>query len=347
MTTPNLALASMDTNMLQPSVAFNAAMRDLDALVFLAIQTTTNTPPTTTDPADLGKRWIVGTSPTGAWAGQGNKIALCIGANLWYFLTPKEGWTARNVTTDLRYEYSGTAWATQNFAGGSEFSGMISGLAMEWVSTSSVRVTIGAAHIESTGRVLAAAAAITKSSLSLSNSTNYHLYLYSNSGTPDIEVSTTAPATAYAGRARSKTGDTSRRYVGSIRSNASGQVVRFHHNADNGHITYLSDINSNGLAIVATGTATTSTDVTVSVLPTTARTMIGFMENATPDVLVLVSTPELGAASGSNILQFLRPAGVAFGPVALNSSQQFNYILTAAPASGGFSVWCCGYTFER
>jgi len=346
MTTPNLALASMDANMLQPSFAFNAAMRDLDALVFMAIVTTTNTPPTTTAPADVGKRWIVGASPTGAWSGQSKNIALCVGANLWHFLIPKEGWTARDVTTDLRWEYSGSAWAVQNFAAGAEFAGMITGLAMEWVSTSSVRVTTGAAHIESTGRVLAATSAITKSSLSLSNSTNYHLYLYSSSGTPDIEVSTTAPATPYAGSARSKTGNTARRYIGSIRSNASGQVVRFHHNPSNGHITYLADINGSGLYVLNTGVAATSTNVTPAVAPPTARTMIAFMEN-TSNELVFISTPDLGAASGFNILQFLRPSGVVFGPMALSAAQQFNYVLSGVPASGSFNVWCCGYTFER
>jgi len=79
---------------------------------------------------------------------------------------------------------------------------------------------------------------ISASSLSLSASTFYHVYAYLNSGTPTIEVVTTAPASPYKGTARSKTGDTSRRYIGSILTDASGYIFDFIHNAHTNHISY-------------------------------------------------------------------------------------------------------------
>ena len=346
MTTPNLALASMDTNMLQPSVAFNAAMRDLDALVFLAIVTTTNTPPTTADPTDLGKRWIVGTSPTGVWAGQGNKIALCVGANLWYFLTPKEGWTARDVTTDLRWEYSGSAWAAQNFAGGAEFAGMITGLVMSWNSGTSLTVSSGAAHIEGTGRVLAAPSTITKAGLSLSNNTTYHVYLYSNAGTPDVEVVTTAPAAAYSGTARSKTGDTSRRYVGSVRSDGSGNMHNF---LMSGLVVlYRNKQDSASFRLLNGGTATTETTMSVAtVVPPTARIASLRLINLASSGNLYTGTSDDSAAGPpvSGIVGLSQ--GQAFVQHPLNSSQAITYWYDTTPSGGSAVIDVYGYTFER
>jgi len=341
MTTPNLALASMDANMLQPSFAFNAAMRDLDALVFMAIVTTTNTPPTTTAPADVGKRWIVGASPTGPWSGQSKNIALCVGANLWRFLIPKEGWTARDVTTDLRWEYSGSAWAVQNFAAGAEFAGSITGLVMSRNSGTSLTVSTGAAHIESAGRVLAVTTAITKSSLSLSNNTTYHLYLYSNSGTPDVEVVTTAPAAAYSGKARSKTGDTARRYLGSVRTNGSGAVRDFVHAGDS--ILYRENVTASPYRVLGPGAATSWTAIALTaVVPPTAKAV-------TAGVQVFggtVGTDIASEAAGAGFFTTINPGQLSTATLLIDSTQNLYYKAPLAGAGGLYvDVW--GYTFER
>lgn len=111
MTTPNLALTEVAANVLQPSVPINASLQVIDALLHLSPQDKDlAAPPITTD-ADKGKTWIVAASPTGTWAGQAGKIALCIAANNWTFLTPKEGWRADLRDEDVAYRYTGTAWA--------------------------------------------------------------------------------------------------------------------------------------------------------------------------------------------------------------------------------------------
>lgn len=78
------------------------------------------------------------------------------------------------------------------------------------------------------GSVLEWTSSITRSSLSLANSTFYYVYLYSNSGTPAVEESTTAPAWNSTYRYWQKTGDATRRMVGALRTDGSGDIYRFH-----------------------------------------------------------------------------------------------------------------------
>jgi hypothetical protein len=107
--------------------------------------------------------------------------------------------------------------------------GYIDGLQMVWNSGTSISVTSGSAYIPSLGNVLASNSTLALSGLSLAASTWYHVYLYSNSGTPAIECVTTAPSGPYNGAARTKTGDTSRRYLGSVLTDASASIFGFTH----------------------------------------------------------------------------------------------------------------------
>ncbi|MFP3435921.1 hypothetical protein SB781_39850, partial [Paraburkholderia sp. SIMBA_061] len=67
----------------------------------------------------------------------------------------------------------------------------------------------------------------------------YHVYLFLDGTTPDVELSTTSPAAPYWGTARTKAGDTSRRYIGSFRTGSTGAVVQFQHQSDANIITWL------------------------------------------------------------------------------------------------------------
>jgi hypothetical protein len=109
MTTPNLALETVASNTLQPSVPVNDAFQVLDALVQLSVETITATPPTTVG-GDVGKRWIVDTGATGTWAGEDGSIALCTAATVWRFFAPAEGWRADVRDEDSIYRYTGSAW---------------------------------------------------------------------------------------------------------------------------------------------------------------------------------------------------------------------------------------------
>lgn len=228
------------------------------------------------------------------------------------------------------------------------FPGFIQGLRMVRTAANALRVDPGAAFIESLGYALNVPAAITKIGLTLTANTWYHVYLYSNNGEPDIEVVTAAPAAAYYGTARSKTGDTSRRYVGSVRCGATANtIIPFFHAPETGVVKYVNDINSDGLRVLASGRTAVSVTVGCSaVVPETGRVMYAFAENDDTTKIAFIGSPELGPASPSAILEYLRPKGVMFGEMILDASQQFNYLCDAADGFG-LSVWATGYTYER
>lgn len=90
MTTPNLSLPELAPSQAQPHLTLNSALRRLDAAVQLSVISISNTPPGS--PFD-GDRYIVGTSPTGAWVGHNNEIAAYVGTS-WIYLEPESGWMA-------------------------------------------------------------------------------------------------------------------------------------------------------------------------------------------------------------------------------------------------------------
>jgi hypothetical protein len=87
----------------------NEDNRKIDALIARAVKDRgLNTPPGS--PSD-GDRYIVGTSPTGAWASKANQIALYDGnASAWVFYVPKKGWDVFVDDEGATYKYNGTTW---------------------------------------------------------------------------------------------------------------------------------------------------------------------------------------------------------------------------------------------
>jgi len=106
-TTPRLALPYILAQQAQKEVTHAAALNRLDALVQpVAQQIGLNTPPGA--PAD-GQCWIVGTSPTGAWAGQANRLAQRIGG-AWVFHAPFVGLIVIDAATLSQRVWNGSAW---------------------------------------------------------------------------------------------------------------------------------------------------------------------------------------------------------------------------------------------
>lgn len=78
-----------------------------------------NAPPV--GPVD-GDRYLVGTVPTGAWAGRANHIALWANAlAAWQFTPPRDGMSVVLLGTSSRLQYNGAAWSLDALgaAGGS------------------------------------------------------------------------------------------------------------------------------------------------------------------------------------------------------------------------------------
>lgn len=219
--------------------------------------------------------------------------------------------------------------------------GHILGLGLEWVSATSIRATTGSAWIESLGYAVAVNSAITKSSLSLAANSWFHVYLFVSSGTADIEIVTTAPAAAYSGTARSKTGDNTRRYLGSIRTDGSGNVIKFA--MQRGMVTYLRDTTSAPNRVLSGGTATSWASIDCSaVAPVTAGTVVAMLQNASASVAVQVSQ----SAAGADFLATVGASQAFTATVPLGASQTLQY-QAAGAITGGLTVDVWGYTYER
>lgn len=102
----------------------------------------------------------------------------------------------------------------------------IAGLGLTWGAADSLTIGSGTCWIPGISAALYTAGLV-KSGLVLAASTWHHLYLFQNGGAADVEVSTVAPGAPYLGSARTKTGDTSRRYLGSVLTDASGGLHTF------------------------------------------------------------------------------------------------------------------------
>lgn len=244
------------------------------------------------------------------------------------------------------------AWgkAKDNFAelyGRMVGKGYISGLQMKWVSATALTITSGAAYIEGSGEVLFSDSDIAKTALSLSASTWYHAYAYDNAGTPDVEIVTTAPAAPYNGTARSKAGDTTRRYVGSVLTDATSNIYKFLRTGDT--VMYETSIAAAPFLVVSSGRATGVTNVACGgAVPVTAKIAIAILAvtNAAADA-PLGNADMQGTLSATNYLQYIGSGAQTTHFTPLDSSQRFNYLLTATVSTGGFFARVCGYVWER
>lgn len=104
MATPNLALPTSPSGATDISAAYNEAVQIIDALLPLVVEDKDLNAPPTTVSGDIGKRWIIGTVPTGAWAGKAGQVALCTDANAWkYIVAPL--YTKATVLDEVAAEY--------------------------------------------------------------------------------------------------------------------------------------------------------------------------------------------------------------------------------------------------
>jgi hypothetical protein len=248
--------------------------------------------------------------------------------------------------TDSGNYYTGTEVETALQEVGKYFykNTVIEGMKLIWNSANSISVGVGRCYAEN-GDLINATSTLTASSLSLSANTWYHVYVYLNSGTPAVEVVTTAPAT-WKGTAYSKTGNTSRRYVGSVRTDGSGNVYEFLHVPDDGLILYSGDcdLDASPFRVLNGGTATTATSVSLSaVIPVTSR--VGYLRLLnTANVQVYfgptsnVNGPALGIGSSTQT-SFL-------GQFPLAANQAYYYKFNTTPTGGAY-IDVYGYAFER
>jgi hypothetical protein len=109
----NLQLSYLDAAQAQKHVTVNESLRELDALVLLAVEDKDLTAPPGS-PAD-GARYLPAATATGAWSGKEHAVAHHVDG-AWEFYTPREGFIAYVRDEDVLYLYNGTAWVTADNA---------------------------------------------------------------------------------------------------------------------------------------------------------------------------------------------------------------------------------------
>lgn len=233
----------------------------------------------------------------------------------------------------------------------------IAGLTPTWTSTGGsggtrgtnadhIQVDTGAAWIPSLGYMVNVPSALRPASnASLTASTWYYLYLYvDGANNPQVELVTTAPSAVYKGDARTKTGDTSRRYLGACRIDSGSTILNFKWIGDN-RVWYLQPVG--GARVLSNGSATTETTVScATVVPPTSHGFFGLYTNNSASQSFHSSTSEdnFALSSGSYLLT-IGPSNKSWVEHPLDSSQAFTYLMSAA--SGSMFVDLLGYIEKR
>lgn len=214
--------------------------------------------------------------------------------------------------------------------------GQIEGLLLEWVSTSSIRVSAGSCTLPTIG-TMRLSAAVTKTGISPGANNFLHAYAFMGSGGIDFEFVSTGPSAPYSGKARYKIGDVSRRYIGSVLADASGNIIKFEHSPT--QVIYTEGIARN----LANGTQTSFTNVsTAGQVPASASIAIFAMTNGgTPAFRVR----PVGYANPINSRMYGLTAGAyVVGPVPVGSPGAYEY---QVDSGGSGNVDIIGYYLDR
>lgn len=234
-------------------------------------------------------------------------------------------------------------WGTDNWSG----QGYIDGLKMVWNSATSVSVTSGAAYVPGLNRCLQSPGLLTLAGLVLTASTWYHLYLYSNAGVPAIECVTTAPDVPYNGTARAKTGNATRRYIGSVLTDAGGNIYKSVQTGND--VMYEETVVPAPFNIMSGGVATTPTNVDASgVVPMTSSVCYAQLYNSSTNTTATVANPDCNFILSASSAIFAITSGLTtIARAQLSSARLLNYMHSTTPAGGGMIMRIIGYTYER
>jgi len=217
--------------------------------------------------------------------------------------------------------------------------GYIDGLYPVRVSGNALNILPGAAYIPGLNDVISAPL-LSLSGLALAASTWYYLYLWSNNGNASVEMVTTVPSEVYSGTARVKSTDTTRRFIGAVLTNASGNLIPFWVTADN-FLNYQDTTTVTPFRCVSGATQTTPTAVSLSsAVPVTSRSVRLHINNS-GSATSFLGTPDFTGAQVQ-----AGTAGVRYNTTFFTDGSQ-RILFYLAAAGGALSIDVTGYGMER
>lgn len=113
--TAHLLMPLMSAAQSQKHLTHNDAILMLDTLVQLSVKSASLTAPPGS-PAE-GDRYIIGSSPTGAWSGKDLNVTSYLDG-VWVFFPPRLGWVTYNEADNSILVWTGSAWVNIAAAGG-------------------------------------------------------------------------------------------------------------------------------------------------------------------------------------------------------------------------------------
>ncbi len=196
-------------------------------------------------------------------------------------------------------------------------------------------------------------------------STWYYGYAYETApGVAGLELSLTAPSSPYpssSATARTKAGDATRRYVGSVYVQSNGLIRPFRHVVctDLGNKILFSASTAAGSVpppALLNFTASTATTIALNpLIPATATHAVLDIKNASNRTAYL-SNPDMGVASPTNFILCAMPNESILGDIELSSTQSVSAILSptgllgsilGSLLSGQVNIYIQGYYFDR
>ncbi len=232
-TTPHIGISLLDQNMASKEIMINEGFYRIDALLNNgALDKDLATPPGS--PA-TGDTYIIAASPTGAWSGKAGNVTYF--DQVWQFIPPNAGLLVWVRDEAKYYYYDGTSWSILSLGGGSTTSfpqdGRVTLTSATPVTTSDVTAATTLYFTPHKGNRIALYAssawttlAFSETTLTVPATTNtmYDLFAYNSSGTLALEtLAWTNDTTRATGLGRQdgvlvKSGDATRRYLGSFRT---------------------------------------------------------------------------------------------------------------------------------
>lgn len=157
----------------------------------------------------------------------------------------------------------------------------ITGLDINYNASGSISVQPGGAYVQGLNKVVFVTGAIVQNIPIVSTNTSgswQNVYLGESNGVPFIQVTGTAPSTPYSGVARSKSGDNTLRYLGSVYCDTGGYLYRWNSNVYGNiwRVNWLEAITSYPFQFAnVSGTVTTPTNIILSwIVPTPLQGII-------------------------------------------------------------------------
>ncbi|MHA0317612.1 DUF2793 domain-containing protein [Sphingomonas melonis] len=114
LTTSRFALPLLAAGQADKELTHNEALTRIDMLLHPVVQAVgLSVPPTT---PGVGQCWVVGVNPTGAWAGQANRLAGWSEGG-WRFVDPREALVVWDISQAIPVAYRGGLWQESDVRG--------------------------------------------------------------------------------------------------------------------------------------------------------------------------------------------------------------------------------------